>query len=33
MEEDTPPMNRNMAELCSGLIKEKYITFKKYMIL
>ena len=29
MEEDTPPMNRNMAELCSGLIKDKFITSQK----
>ena len=29
MEEDSPPLNRNMAELCSGLIKEKFITSQK----
>ena len=29
MEEDSPPMNRNMAELCSGLIKDKFITSQK----
>ena len=25
MEEDSPPIHNNMAELCSGLIKEKFI--------
>ena len=29
MEEDSPPIHRNMAELCSGLIKEKFITSQK----
>ena len=29
MQEDSPPVNRNMAELCSGPIKDKYITSQK----
>ena len=29
MEEDSPSIHRNMAELCSGLIKEKFITSQK----
>jgi len=29
MEEDSPPIHRNMAELCSGLIKDKFIKSQK----
>ena len=29
MEEDSPPIQRNMAELCSGLIKDKFIKSQK----